>query len=499
MPNQELGWTLDPGFRKLRRPLFPDEMPDEIQPSLWMVAPFVVLLGFIALAHVLCPGWWARHYAKVAFGLGAITLVYYFAVLRAPAAVFRTGMDYFSFMCVVGSLYVVAGGIHIEVKPAGSPAASTIFLFIGALAANVLGATGACMLLIRPWLRMNRRRLAGYHVVFFIFVLSNVGGALLPMGPPLFLGYLQGVPFWWVAKACWPMWLTCVGILLGMFWILDTVHHRRARAEQLDPDTGPPRWKFAGLSNLFFAGVILAAVFIKHPPFLREGLMIAASAASYFTTPKSVHETNAFNFHPLVEVAVLFAGIFATMMPALDWLQSNAAQLGQPGPALFFWGSGVLSSVLDNAPTYLSFLHAGFGAFAPPDAVAAVLAYFKVHGTDVSALAAGTPHADEIRTALMSLQRLVPSGLARGDLTVVQVQMAMLLANPLGVKCLQALSMGSVFFGACTYIGNGPNFMVKSIAENRRAPTPTFPGYLFNYTLPFMLPLLIVIWFLFFR
>ena len=464
-----------------------------------MTAPFVVLLAFIALAHMFWPAWWARHYEKVAFGLGAITLFYYLAMLHAPGAVLRTGMDYFSFMCVVGSLFVVSGGIHIEVKPAGSPVASTIFLLIGAIAANVLGATGACMLLIRPWLRMNRRRLAGYHVVFFIFLLSNVGGALLPMGPPLFLGYLEGVPFWWVARQCWPVWLTAVGILLATFWILDTLHHRRARAENRDPDTGPPQWKFAGLSNLWFAGVILAAVFVKHPPFLREGLMIAAAAGSWFTTPKSVHETNAFNFHPLREVAVLFAGIFATMMPALDWLQNNAAQMGQPAPALFFWCSGLLSSVLDNAPTYLSFLHAGYGAFAPPDVVVAVIAYVKTHGADLSALGAATPHAEQIRAALTSLQGLNPSGLVKGQVTPGQVQMAMLLANPLGVKCLQALSMGSVFFGATTYIGNGPNFMVKSIAEHRHVPTPTFPGYILKYSLPFMLPMLLIIWLVFFR
>jgi Na+/H+ antiporter NhaD/arsenite permease-like protein len=256
-------------------------------------------------------------------------------------------------------------------------------------------------------------------------------------------------------------------------------------------------WRFDGLINLLFLGVVLGAVFINHPAFVRELLMLAAAAASYFITRKEVHESNDFNFLPIKEVAVLFAAIFATMMPALDWLQANAAHLFAPTTTMFFWGSGTLSSVLDNAPTYLSFLSAACGAFAPPDSVAAIVSYLKTHGADLSAAAA--PYSQQLGQTLPVLQRYYPKELLAGSVTADHVQVALLLANPLYAKCLKAISIGSVFFGANTYIGNGPNFMVKAIADQQKAHTPTFVGYVFRFTLPFMLPMLLIVWWLFFR
>jgi Na+/H+ antiporter NhaD/arsenite permease-like protein len=238
-------------------------------------------------------------------------------------------------------------------------------------------------------------------------------------------------------------------------------------------------------------------VFVNYPILLREALMVGAAVGSYYTTQKGVHESNDFNFHPIREVAILFAGIFATMMPALDWLQANTAHFGQPGPGLFYWGSGTLSSVLDNAPTYLSFLSAEYGAFIAPDSVPAVMAYIRAHGADLSA-AAG-PYSDQICRAIAMLQAHSPKALQAGDITEEQVKMALVLGTPLYVKCLQAISIGSVFFGANTYIGNGPNFMVKAIADQQKAHTPTFLGYVFKFTLPFMLPMLLIVWLLFFR
>ena len=258
------------------------------------------------------------------------------------------------------------------------------------------------------------------------------------------------------------------------------------RAEVRARETAHEQWRFQGLGNLFFLAVVLGAVLVNHPPFLREALMVAAAAGSYLTTAKPVHEANDFNFAPIKEVALLFAGIFATMMPALDWLQANAAQLGQPAPGLFYWGSGALSSVLDNAPTYLSFLSAEYGAFISPESLAAIVAHVNAHGADLSALA-GTPHAEQICQVVAALQAHFPSALT-GGVTPAQSQMALVLGNPLYVKCLQAISIGSVFFGANTYIGNGPNFMVKAIADQQKAHTPTFLGYIFRFTLPCMLP-----------
>jgi Na+/H+ antiporter NhaD/arsenite permease-like protein len=414
-------------------------------PNPWMILPFALLLGAMALAPLRAPQWWLRHYAQIALGLGAITLGYYLFVLRDAPRVLHTAHDYASFIALIGSLFVVSGGIHIGVKGVATPLANVIFLFVGAIVANVLGTTGAAMMLIRPWIRMNRNRVRAHHIVFFIFVVANVGGCLTPIGdPPLFLGYLQGVPFWWIARNCWPMWATCVGILLAIFYAVDRVHFRRARLAVCEQEPARETWRFDGRPNLFFLAVILVAVFVNRPVFLREALMFAAAAASYYTTSISVHAANDFNFHPVLEVAVLFAGIFATMMPALDWLNLNARWLlgDHPAPGIFFWGTGILSSALDNAPTYLGFLDALFGA-----------------------------------TGVRSTGELVNQ-------------------HALG---LLAISVGAVFFGAATYIGNGPNFMVKAVADQQKIHMPTFPGFILKFTLPFLLPMLLAVWLIFFR
>lgn len=409
-----------------------------------MMLPFGLLLGAIAAGPVLAPRWWLRHYAQLALGLGAVTLGYYILVLRDTTSLAHTAHEYVSFIALVGSLYVVSGGIHIGVKGQATPFANVIFLFVGAVIANLLGTTGAAMLLIRPWIRMNRYRVTAHHIVFFIFIVANVGGCLTPIGdPPLFLGYLQGVPFWWVAEHCWPMWTVGVGLLLAMFYVVDRINFARAPRAGRDQETAEEAWQFDGLSNLFFLAVILGAVFVE-TIFVREALMVAAAAGSYFTTKKSVHTANQFDFHPLLEVVILFAGIFATMMPALDWLNQNAARLlgAHPAPGVFYWGTGALSSALDNAPTYLGFL---------------------------SALS-GVAGAGDIHELLGQQHRQI-----------------------------LAISVGAVFFGAATYIGNGPNFMVKAIAEQQKVATPSFFGFIFKFALPFLLPVLAVVWLMFFR
>ncbi|HEY1661751.1 MAG TPA: sodium:proton antiporter [Verrucomicrobiae bacterium] len=416
-----------------------------VAPTPWMILPFVLLLGNIALAPLLAAKWWSRHYAQISIGFGAITLGYYLLVIRDPTCVLHVAHDYISFIILIGSLFVVSGGIHITVKGEATPFTNVIFLLVGAFIANLLGTTGASMLLIRPWIRMNRYRVTAHHIVFFIFIIANTGGCLTPVGdPPLFLGYLQGVPFWWITKNVWPMWAMGIGILLAIFYVIDRNNFLRAPRTVREKETAHETWRFDGLPNLFFLAVILGAVFIKHPVFLREILMFAAALGSYFTTKKSVHEANHFNFHPIKEVAFLFAGIFATMMPALDWLDANARELlgANPAPGIFFWSAGGLSSVLDNAPTYLGFLNALFGV-------------------------TGTENISE------QLTQNAPRVLA--------------------------ISVGAVFFGAATYIGNGPNFMVKAIADHRKIHTPTFFGFIFKFTLPFLLPMLIAVWLLFFK
>ncbi len=410
-----------------------------------ILLPFGLLLGAMAITPVFAPQWWLKHYAKVALGLGAVTAGYYLFVLHDTHSLWDSAHEYISFIALVGSLFVISGGIHIGVKGEAAPVTNVVFLLLGALLANVLGTTGAGMLLIRPWIRMNKYRVTAYHIVFFIFIVANVGGSLTPIGdPPLFLGFLLGVPFWWVAQNCWEMWLIGIGLLLGIFYVVDRRNFLKAPPVVREVETGENKWQIAGLPNLFFLAVILGAVFIQKPLFLREGLMLAAAAGSYFTTKKSVHAANDFNFHPIQEVVILFAGIFTTMIPALAWLKHGSQSLlgSHPGPGIFFWGTGVLSSTLDNAPTYLAFLTA-------------------LHST------AGT---DDVTSLIVSHN-----------------------------LALQAISIAAVFFGAATYIGNGPNFMVKAIAEQNGVRMPSFVEFVLKFSLPFLLPVLVIVWLLFFR
>jgi Na+/H+ antiporter NhaD/arsenite permease-like protein len=470
------------------------------QPNPWMILPFALLLAVIALGPLLFPKWWTKHYAKVAFALAAVTLAYYIFGLRAHELVLHVAHEYVSFIVLIGSLFVVSGGIHIKVKGEATPFANVVFLFIGAVISNVLGTTGASMLLIRPWIRMNKYRITAHHIVFFIFIVSNVGGCLTPIGdPPLFLGYLKGIPFWWVAQHCWPMWAVGLAFLLALFYAVDLRNYHRApktvRAELAEPKD---QWRFEGLPNVFFLLMILAAVFINRPIFLREAIMIAAAMASYFSTWEKIHAANDFNFHPIQEVAILFVGIFATMMPALDWLALNSRPLlgENPAPGLFYWGTGVLSSILDNAPTYLSFLSASFGSFVDADVVSQVHDLVQTHGTGATFAGA---HAEEVRMTFNALQTYHAAELARGTVTTEQIETAFLLGNPGLNKYIVAISVGAVFFGANTYIGNGPNFMVKSIADHEKVHVPGFIGYIFKFTLPCLLPMLMLVWWLFFR
>src|SRR3954464_12264229 len=207
-------------------------MPAQIHPSPWMIIPFAALLAAIALAPLFFAAWWGKHFAKVAFGLGALTLAYYIFGLGAHERALHTGMEYIGFISLIGSLFIISGGIHITVKGEATPSVNVLFLLIGALVSNFLGTTGASMLLIRPWLRMNKYRLTGHHIVFFIFIVSNVGGCLTPIGdPPLFLGYLKGIPFGWVMEHCWPMWAVGMAFLLTVFFALDSLNYHRAPKE----------------------------------------------------------------------------------------------------------------------------------------------------------------------------------------------------------------------------------------------------------------------------
>ncbi|MFZ9932662.1 MAG: sodium:proton antiporter [Chthoniobacterales bacterium] len=413
-------------------------------PNPWMIVPFVLMLLAIALMPFIHAHWWEQHYAKVAAALGLFTAGYYVLFLHDGPHMLEVAHEYVSFIALIGSLFIVAGGIHIRVRGESTPLRNTVYLATGAVLANFIGTTGASMLMIRPWIRMNKYRITAFHVVFFIFIVSNTGGALTPIGdPPLFLGYLRGVPFFWSVAELWPAWAFLLGALLVIFYAFDRINFARAPEVVRELETGYEKFSVDGKRNFAFIGIILAAVFFPSP--WRELLMGLAAAASWHFTPKPVHEANHFSFHPIKEVAWLFFGIFGTMVPALDYLQIHADHLGISTPAAFYTVTGLLSSCLDNAPTYLTFLAAALGQQG----------LSLKSGADVALFAA--EHA----------------------------------------TTLAAISLGAVFFGAATYIGNGPNFMVKSIAQHAKVQTPSFFGYVLRYSLPILAPLLAIVAWLF--
>ncbi|MCI0585545.1 MAG: sodium:proton antiporter [Planctomycetes bacterium] len=415
---------------------------------LWLVGPFVGLLAAIALLPLLVPRWWGKKYPLVSLAFGAFVVAWYLLVRGEADPLAHRGLEYVSFISLIGSLYVASGGILIRVTRRGTPVVNTILLLLGAFLANVFGTTGASALLIRPFLRINRGHVRPYHVVFFIFLVSNCGGALTPIGdPPLFMGFIKGIDFWWVAEHAYGVWATVVLGLLATFFSIDAYHAWKRPGPE--PPVGRTGIEFIGIGNFFWIFVILGAVFLIVPLGfgIPELIMVIAAAVAHRTSAPSVLEENEFDFHPIREVAILFAGIFATMVPALQYLEAHARDFGLDSPASYYFKTGVLSAFLDNTPTYLSFLTVAAGQQG----------LSLDRAADVAAFVAARP------------------------------------------RILLAISMGAVFFGAATYIGNGPNFMVKSMAERAGVACPSFLGYMAKYAVPFLLPWLALAWALFFR
>jgi len=408
-------------------------------PPLYGVLPFAAMLLAIAVCPLWVPHWWESNWNKMlaSAALGLPVLAFY--GVRHPAALLHTAEDYVSFIVLLAGLYVISGGILLRGDLVATPATNTGFLALGGVLASFVGTTGASMLLVRPLLQTNSERTRVKHtVVFFIFIVSNVGGMLTPLGdPPLFLGYLAGVPFTWTFRL-WPHWGLMLVTLLAAFFVYDSVQFAREPMAAIRRDRRhlEPLRVRGVLNTAWLVGVVLAVAFL-HAPW-RELAIVALAAVSLKLTPARIRRDNGFSAGPMIEVAVLFAGIFLTMIPALDLLRLRGDELGVRAPWQFFWASGALSSFLDNAPTYLTFLALGQGLRLPAEIV-------------------GVPAA-----------------------------------------ILTAISVGSVAMGANTYIGNAPNFMVKAIAEEAGVKMPSFFGYML-YSGAILLPLFVVVTLVFFR
>lgn len=443
---------------------------DHSLPPIWLVAPFLLLLLMIATGPLLYPHMWEHHYPKIAVSLGAVVAIYYgFVMDHGVHSLLHTLEEYISFIALLTALFVASGGILIKFNAKGGPLVNAGILLGGAILSNFIGTTGASMLLIRPFMRLNGDRLRPFHVIFFIFIVSNIGGGLTPIGdPPLFLGFLKGVPFFWVISHVWHIWLFAIVLIIGVFMIFDM----RIETEKYEYREGKAL-EISGGKNFIYLGIVILSVFMDpavidgfpslqkmfHVPFgIREVIMFGVAFLAYKKGDEAAMRGNEFNFEPIKEVAYLFVGIFATMIPALQLIGAYARDHATDFTvSRFYWFTGVLSGVLDNAPTYLNFLAGSLGKF----------------------------------------------GLDIGQVSDVQ-QFAEGVASPVAgdsgsVVYLMAISVAAVFFGAMTFIGNAPNFMVKNIAEQAGVDVPSFIGYIVKYSIPILLPIFFIVWYIFFN
>ena len=439
---------------------------------LWSALPFAGILLSIALIPLFVPHFWEHHFPKVsAFWalVFAVPFLYFFREVAVHEIAHIIIIDSIPFILLLWALFTVSGGIYVKGILKGSPAVNMFILLIGTILASIIGTTGASMLLIRPILRSNAWRQYKVHtIVFFIFLVSNIGGSLTPLGdPPLFLGFLHGVPFFWTMHIL-PAMAFASTVLLVLYFILDSYCYKK-ESKTAAPDSEPEPIKVEGYYNfIFLAGIIAAVLFSGNiklgevnifgihqsiENLIKDAVLIIMGFLSLIFTKPEARQGNEFGWAPILEVAYLFAGIFITIIPALAILKA-----GENGalawliksintPAHYFWASGTLSSFLDNAPTYLTFFNSAIGKFYP-----------------------GMPEAQAVARLIVEK-----------------------------ISYLAAISAGAVFMGANTYIGNAPNFMVKSIAEEAGVKMPSFFGYMFKYSIPILVLLFIIMTFVFYQ
>ena len=427
--------------------------------ALWTLIPFIFMLLGIATAPLMFPHWWEKDINKIIYSLflAVPTIVYLVISGYSHEVIHQMLYDYVPFVILVGTLFVITGGIHIRLNLNPTPFANTLMLFIGFLLASLMGTTGAALLLVRPLLRMNEHRAHKAHLMLFLIALvANCGGLLTPLGdPPLFMLFLRGVPFEWF-MGLYPAWMLVGAIILLLYYFSDRYFYKIEGASEERPVEGHDGAlvRCKGVTNFFFLiGVVLTVAYVNkgyipvmgeedapvYIKLLREIVLVVLAAASWYSTAKNVRVSNFYSWAPLNEVLILFFGVFATMTPALLFLQAHACEIGISSPAGFYYVTGLLSSFLDNTPTAVAFHTLALG-----------------FSSGCSDLVGGVQ------------------------------------------ECyLVAICIGAVFFGSMTYIGNGPNFMVKSIAEQNGVKMPGFFGYIMRFAIPVLLPLYIIVQLLF--
>ncbi len=447
---------------------------------IWSIIPFVGILLSIAVLPLVAPDIWHHHFGKIS-AMWALSFAAPFLFVYHGIAIYEILhiyiIDYVPFIILLWGLFTIAGGIVVSGSFKGTPIVNTTMLLLGTVLASWVGTTGAAMVMIRPVLRANRDRTNKVHVIcFFIFLVANIGGSLTPLGdPPLFLGFLHNVPFFWVTTGILPHMLLASAILLTIFFIVDSFYYRKEKKDASTTEDTEKKTpiKIEGIYNLLFLAGVIGSVLMSgywkaghftvygvewaYQNILRDIIIITMGMLSLFFTPARLREANEFSWFPIQEVAKLFAGIFMTIIPALAILKAGneGAMSGLVAivkdPIHYFWVTGALSSFLDNAPTYLTFFNLALGKLGLTEA-------------------------------------MVPGALAANTVTL----------NPLFVSYLKGISAGAVFMGANTYIGNAPNFMVKSIAEEAGINMPSFFGYMFKFSIPILVPIFILVTFVFF-
>lgn len=423
--------------------------------------PFIILIFTITTGPIFYPKYWNNHYSKISIFLSILIILYYTIYLNNFLKPLNTLIEYIQFILLISALYIFSGGILIKINKKNSPIINLFILILGGFTSNLIGTTGASMIFIRPYIKINKKNIKSYHIIFFIFIISNIGGSLTPIGdPPLLLGFLKGVPFFWTIRNNFLPWIITLTILGILFYIIELKNNKKKNIKNIKLNYikyKKPYILIYGKKNFIWLLLIITYTSLENQYyffFFKEIVIILLILIVYKYKNKHIFKKNRFNFKPIKEIGILFLGIFITMLPVLE-ITKNLIQYSQFTKNInyntLYWSTGALSGLLDNAPTYINLLNASM----------------SIYGGNINNI----ENVKAYTKGIYSINNILE---------------------------LKAISISSVFFGAMTYIGNGPNFIIKSISEQLGIKMPSFFEYILYFSIPFLIPTLIIIWLLFF-